>query len=145
MARPFDPVCLPRLLLLWASYAEVRDGCRSMLKQSTGLGVHGQGESTLMVVFFGANDATAPDYHMHVPVDEYGENLRSIVRQSRESMPGITIVVVTPPPIDEERLVEFVPRPSALLVAPNCPTVCASPCPHRMTGHTHPSLAMAEA
>lgn len=79
----------------------------SMLKQSTALGVHGRGDNTLMVIFFGANDATAPDYYMHVPVDEYGENLRSIVRRSQESMPGITIVVVTPPPIDEERLLEF--------------------------------------
>lgn len=101
-----------------------------------------------MVIFFGANDATAPDYYMHVPVDEYGENLRSIVRRSQESMPGITIVVVTPPPIDEERLLEFVPLPSALPVAPRClPSArhrAQGLCPD-MSGHTLPSIAIAKA
>jgi len=79
----------------------------SMLQQSTGIFPHGDGDRTLMLVFFGANDAAAPDYHMHVPVDEYGDNLRSIVRRSKETMPGITVVLVSPPPIDEEKLMQF--------------------------------------
>lgn len=78
-----------------------------MLRQSTPLGVHSDGSRTLMVVFFGANDATAPDYFMHVPLEEYGANLRSIVRRSQDAMPGVTVVIVTPPPIDEHTLSQF--------------------------------------
>ena len=88
---------------------------RSMLQQSTGIFPHGDGDRTLMLVFFGANDAAAPEYHMHVPVDEYGDNLRSIVRRSKETMPGITVVLVSPPPIDEEKLMQCVPSPVVCL------------------------------
>jgi lysophospholipase L1-like esterase len=81
-----------------------------MLTQSTEKDIHGDGSRTLMLIFFGANDATAPDYHLHVPVDEYGENLRRMVRKCQEVMPGITIVLVTPPPIDEPKLMEYAAR-----------------------------------
>jgi lysophospholipase L1-like esterase len=79
-----------------------------MLKQSSGLGLRGEGERTLMVIFFGANDAAAPDYHMHVPVDAYGENLRAMARRCQEMLPGITLVFVSPPPVDVDKLVEYV-------------------------------------
>ena len=79
-----------------------------MLKRSSGL--RGEGERTMMVIFFGANDAAAPDYHMHVPVDEYGENLRAMARRCKEMSPGITLVFVSPPPVDVDKLVEYVPK-----------------------------------
>ena len=85
-----------------------------MLRQSSGLGLHSEGSRTLMLIFFGANDATSPDYHMHVPLDEYGENLRAIARRCQDIMPGITLVFVSPPPIDVDKLVECVSNTPAL-------------------------------
>ena len=100
-----------------------------MLQQSSGLGLRGEGSRTLMVIFFGANDAAAPDYHMHVPVDAYGDNLRAMARRCKDVLPGITIVFVSPPPVDEEKLVEYVPccaaSPSAARGAPRVMRWCA--------------------
>ncbi|KAI7753169.1 hypothetical protein M8C21_021554 [Ambrosia artemisiifolia] len=56
-------------------------------------------------VFFGANDAALPgrtSERQHVPLEEYKENLRKIVRHLKECSPTMLIVLITPPPIDEE-------------------------------------------
>ncbi|KAJ0603778.1 putative SGNH hydrolase-type esterase domain, SGNH hydrolase superfamily [Helianthus annuus] len=56
-------------------------------------------------VFFGANDAALTGRYserQHVPLDEYKENLRKIVRHLKECSPTMLIVLITPPPIDEE-------------------------------------------
>ena len=49
--------------------------------------IDGDGTPTLMVaIFFGANDAALPgkqDHPQHVPIDEYEENLRTIVKTIR--------------------------------------------------------------
>ncbi|CAL1405216.1 unnamed protein product [Linum trigynum] len=55
-------------------------------------------------VFFGANDAALlgrTSERQHVPVDEYKENLRKIVKHLKESSPAILVVLITPPPVDE--------------------------------------------
>ncbi|MFS7953534.1 putative GDSL lipase/esterase, SGNH hydrolase superfamily [Helianthus anomalus] len=38
----------------------------------------------------------------HVPLEKYKENLRKIVRHLKECSPTMLIVLITPPPIDEE-------------------------------------------
>lgn len=61
-----------------------------------------RGKDTLLTVFFGANDSVGPHIFLHVPLEEYGDNLRKIVRRSKEVLPDVTIVLISPPPIDEE-------------------------------------------
>ncbi|GBG31276.1 Isoamyl acetate-hydrolyzing esterase 1-like [Hondaea fermentalgiana] len=55
-------------------------------------------DAALGTIFFGANDAS--DDVQHVPVDEYGDNLKSIVESFRKC--GCEhIVLIAPPPLDE--------------------------------------------
>ncbi|GFZ02992.1 SGNH hydrolase-type esterase superfamily protein [Actinidia rufa] len=57
-----------------------------------------------VTVFFGANDACLPDRcsgFQHVPVDEYKQNLRSIVSFLEKRWPEAIVVLISPPPIDE--------------------------------------------
>ncbi|KAI5683392.1 hypothetical protein M9H77_04620 [Catharanthus roseus] len=61
-------------------------------------------------IFFGANDAALSgrtSERQHVPVDEYKENLKKIVQQLQECSPTILIVLITPPPIDEEGRLQY--------------------------------------
>ncbi|PWA82465.1 SGNH hydrolase-type esterase superfamily protein [Artemisia annua] len=61
-------------------------------------------------VFLGANDASLPGStweRLHVPLEEYKENLRKIVRHLKECSPTMLIVLITPPPTDEEGRLEF--------------------------------------
>ncbi|KAI5657282.1 hypothetical protein M9H77_26075 [Catharanthus roseus] len=64
------------------------------------------GDAPLAVtVFFGANDACLPDRSaafQHVPLDEYKKNLNSIVSFLKRRWPTTLIVLITPPPIDED-------------------------------------------
>lgn len=56
-------------------------------------------------IFFGANDAALlgrTSERQHVPVEEYKENLRRIARHLKECSPTMLVVLITPPPIDEE-------------------------------------------
>ncbi|GMP72246.1 hypothetical protein CsSME_00030347 [Camellia sinensis var. sinensis] len=58
-----------------------------------------------VTVFFGANDACLPDRcskFQHVPIDEYKNNLFSIVSFLKNRWPGTNIILITPPPIDED-------------------------------------------
>ncbi|EEF51990.1 Isoamyl acetate-hydrolyzing esterase, putative [Ricinus communis] len=58
-----------------------------------------------VTVFFGANDAALKGRtsdRQHVPVEEYKENLRKIVQHVKECSPTVLVVLITPPPIDEE-------------------------------------------
>ncbi|XP_059291011.1 GDSL esterase/lipase At5g45920 isoform X2 [Lycium ferocissimum] len=62
-------------------------------------------ESPLAVtVFFGANDACLVDRcsaFQHVPIDEYKQNLHSIVSFLKGRWPTTQIILISPPPIDE--------------------------------------------
>ncbi|OAY47788.1 GDSL esterase/lipase At5g62930 [Manihot esculenta] len=58
-----------------------------------------------VTIFFGANDAALKgrtSERQHVPVEEYKENLRKIVQHLKECSPTMLIVLITPPPVDEE-------------------------------------------
>nr|XP_043635717.1 GDSL esterase/lipase At5g62930 [Erigeron canadensis] len=61
-------------------------------------------------VFFGANDAALPgrtSERQHVPLEEYKENLRKIVHHLKECSATMLIVLITPPPVDEEGRQEY--------------------------------------
>ncbi|CAL5362009.1 unnamed protein product [Camellia sinensis] len=62
-------------------------------------------------IFFGANDAALSgrtSERQHVPTEEYKENLKRIVHHlkkrsfDKECSPAMLVVLITPPPIDEE-------------------------------------------
>ncbi|KAI4296882.1 hypothetical protein L6164_036801 [Bauhinia variegata] len=58
-----------------------------------------------VTVFFGANDASLPDRcsgFQHVPLHEYKQNLHSIVSFFKKKWPETHVILITPPPIDEE-------------------------------------------
>ncbi|KAL1834123.1 hypothetical protein DCAR_0104288 [Daucus carota subsp. sativus] len=72
-----------------------------------------------IIVFFGANDAALPDRtsaYQHVPLDEYRHNLHSIVSYFKERWPSTLVILVTPPPIDEDGRLKnpFAEDPSGL-------------------------------
>ncbi|XP_071903769.1 GDSL esterase/lipase At5g62930 isoform X2 [Coffea arabica] len=61
-------------------------------------------------IFFGANDAALlgrTSARQHVPVDEYKENLRRMVQHLKECCSTMLIVLITPPPVDEEGRKEY--------------------------------------
>ncbi|XP_058771496.1 GDSL esterase/lipase At5g45920-like [Vicia villosa] len=63
-----------------------------------------------VTVFFGANDACLPDRYsafQHVPLDEFKENLRSIVSFFKKRWPTTHVLLITPPPIDEEARLRY--------------------------------------
>lgn len=58
-------------------------------------------------VFFGANDAALPGELQHVPVDEYGQNLQTIVQHLQSTLKNNNdtfpiILLLTPPPFDAQ-------------------------------------------
>ncbi|CUG43119.1 esterase, putative [Bodo saltans] len=64
-------------------------------------------QSLFCAVFLGANDAAA-GFATEVPLEEYQSNLRGIIRALREKAhPEFGVVVVTPPPVDQEVLLAY--------------------------------------
>uniref|UniRef100_A0ACD6ACW2 Uncharacterized protein n=1 Tax=Avena sativa TaxID=4498 RepID=A0ACD6ACW2_AVESA len=56
-------------------------------------------------IFFGANDAALPGRtceRQHVPVEEYKQNVRTIVDHLKDCSKSMVILLITPPPIDED-------------------------------------------
>jgi len=62
----------------------------------------------LKLILFGANDACLPDSltGQHVPLDQYRENLRSILNHPSIAAHNPTTFLVTPPPVNEVHLKE---------------------------------------
>ncbi|XXG84022.1 hypothetical protein AAC387_Pa10g1637 [Persea americana] len=63
-----------------------------------------------VTVFFGANDAALlgrTNERQYVPVEEYKENLKKIVHRLKELSPTMLVVLITPPPIDEDGRKEY--------------------------------------
>lgn len=61
-------------------------------------------EPVAVTMFFGANDASLVDRcsgFQHVPIDEYKRNLDSMLSFLKGRWPETTIILITPPPIDE--------------------------------------------
>jgi lysophospholipase L1-like esterase len=59
-----------------------------------------------LFIFFGANDAIEETALHHVPLAEYSENIRYMVKVAKQRFPTMSIVLITPPPIYEEALLE---------------------------------------
>lgn len=63
-----------------------------------------------ITVFFGANDACLPDRcsaFQHVPLHEYRHNLHSIISIFKKRWPETQILLISPPPIDEDARLKF--------------------------------------
>ncbi|KAL2936040.1 hypothetical protein RDABS01_019158 [Bienertia sinuspersici] len=63
-----------------------------------------------VTIFFGANDAALPGRNserQHVPTEEYKENLRKIVMHLKKCSSTMLVVLITPPPVDEEGRMEY--------------------------------------
>ncbi|KAL7138985.1 hypothetical protein ABFS83_09G020100 [Erythranthe nasuta] len=63
-----------------------------------------------VTIFFGANDAALLEgtgKKQHVPIEEYKENLRTIVRHIKDRSPNTLVVLITPPPVDQQGRREF--------------------------------------
>lgn len=75
----------------------------------------------LWTVFLGANDAAMPDSHrQHVPLAEYENNLKDMLRRIQSASPTQTrIIVITPPPVDEGKLLAFQRLRNPSQVAPD--------------------------
>ncbi|XP_047341954.1 GDSL esterase/lipase At5g62930 [Impatiens glandulifera] len=61
-------------------------------------------------IFFGANDAALferTSQRQHVPLGEYKENLKKIVQHMKDCSPSMLVILITPPPIDEEGRMQF--------------------------------------
>lgn len=59
-----------------------------------------------LLIMFGANDSSLPDSptHQHVPLEKYKQNIRAMITHSSVMAHSPTILLVTPPPLDEIRL-----------------------------------------
>lgn len=68
-------------------------------------------QTLFCVVFLGANDAVSAEYPQHVPLDEYEANLRKIATCLNDVVrPAHGVIILTPPPIDQVRYLEYVRR-----------------------------------
>jgi len=63
---------------------------------------HGPIAPCLATIFFGANDACREGARQHVPLAEYRKNLGEIIALMTKAWPQVTIILITPPPIDKE-------------------------------------------
>ncbi|KAH8960365.1 hypothetical protein BDL97_06G128300 [Sphagnum fallax] len=64
----------------------------------------------VVTVFFGANDAALPvpdGEHFHVPLPQYKANLHQIVSHIKSNSETTVVVLITPPPLDDEAWIEF--------------------------------------
>lgn len=79
------------------------------------------GPVAAVAVFFGANDAALPDRAcapQHVPLDEYGDNLRAICAALEKRWPSVVVILITPPPVDEDGRLRY-PYPHDLSGLPD--------------------------
>ncbi|KAH6798053.1 SGNH hydrolase-type esterase superfamily protein [Perilla frutescens var. hirtella] len=63
-----------------------------------------------VTIFFGANDAALLEgtgKRLHVPLEEYKENLRKMVQHIKSRSPKTLVVLISPPPIDLEGRQEY--------------------------------------
>lgn len=63
----------------------------------------------LLTIWFGANDASLEQYnpHHYVPIEEYKDNLKSLVDKARTKIKSSHIILITPPPVDHQQRLEY--------------------------------------
>ena len=70
-----------------------------------------QANVRFLAIWFGANDARLPNTgggpQQHVPLEEYARNLKKILLHPRvRAHKNMRIILITPPPVDERKLIE---------------------------------------
>ena len=67
------------------------------------LPLDGPVQPRVLTIKFGANDAAAATLNpqQHVPLAEYESNLRDMVAHATSSCPGVHVILITPPSVDE--------------------------------------------
>ncbi|CAI7573997.1 unnamed protein product [Penicillium crustosum] len=60
-----------------------------------------------MTIFFGANDACVPTHNQHVPLDQYKENLKTIIQHPATRAQSPRLILISPPPVNEHQLEAF--------------------------------------
>ncbi|OQD70818.1 hypothetical protein PENPOL_c001G04879 [Penicillium polonicum] len=60
-----------------------------------------------MTIFFGANDACVPTHSQHVPLDQYKENLKTIIQHPATRAQNPRLILISPPPVNEYQLEAF--------------------------------------
>ncbi|KAF3913615.1 hypothetical protein ABW21_db0200795 [Orbilia brochopaga] len=68
----------------------------------------------LLVIFFGANDAAVPGTFQHVHIDEFKEHVKAIATHPHVKDHGAKVVIVTPPPVCEHKMMPSLDRKSAV-------------------------------
>ncbi|KAJ5787994.1 hypothetical protein N7457_002984 [Penicillium paradoxum] len=61
----------------------------------------------LMTIFFGANDACVEGHKQHVPLDQYKENLKTIIQHPATRAQNPRLMLISPPPVNEHQLEFF--------------------------------------
>ncbi|KAJ5824600.1 Esterase SGNH hydrolase-type subgroup [Penicillium robsamsonii] len=61
----------------------------------------------LMTIFFGANDACVPAHEQHVPLDQYKENLKTIIQHPATRAQNPRLILISPPPVNEYQVEKF--------------------------------------
>jgi len=61
----------------------------------------------VVFIFFGANDAVDPSVKQFVPLAQYSSNIKLMVTELRMKLKEVTLVLITPPPVWEEKLMEM--------------------------------------
>ncbi|XP_022149345.1 GDSL esterase/lipase At5g62930 isoform X2 [Momordica charantia] len=64
----------------------------------------------VVTIFFGANDAAIlgrTSERQHVPLEEFKNNLKKMVNHLKECSPTTLVILITPPPVDEEGRNEY--------------------------------------
>lgn len=75
------------------------------------------GRIELITVWLGANDAALKDGragNQHVPLEEFRVQLSEIIMSIRDGAPNAKLLLLTPPPVDEQARLEFCESPALL-------------------------------
>ena len=66
-------------------------------------------EIVLIILFFGANDASIEEYnpHAYVSLDDYTNNLRTLIDKCQLHYKNARIIIITPPPVHHEQRLIF--------------------------------------
>jgi lysophospholipase L1-like esterase len=82
---------------------------RWYLQYAQGHGVWNEQGVVLVTIFFGANDASlaVENPHAHVPLDEYTDNLKTLIQQCQKHYQHAKILMIGPPPVYHEQRIAF--------------------------------------
>ncbi|ERN13963.1 hypothetical protein AMTRI_Chr01g133070 [Amborella trichopoda] len=84
---------------------KVLDRVFPLKSQTQSLSLASPSNVVAVTLFLGANDASLPDRSsafQHVPIAEYHQNLLAIIAHFKALWPCTVILLITPPPIDED-------------------------------------------